>query len=1110
MAEFSETEIKLIDNYIKDGNLRTSLGLIRESMEKLWREDTPRIVRNFTDHGNNHCKRLVDYVDKLLEANSGRKLAEYEMFLLLAGIYLHDIGMQCDVVKFPQIKEQAVKLKAEFETQITELTVITEVEFETDFTAEFAGDYSIQEQNLIRNNHQYLSAAWISYAFRTGDTLLGPALKTVPYKLILDLMDVCKFHSKLPITKCGDNFTLFPEFRKKLVAVLLRFSDELDIDSNRVLFEVIKNFSFDPHNSLYWWLHNLTTVSFSDKNHILLKVALNPEDIKNYSSQIQQEYIESFKSKNQVLLDHLSRDGIIIVIDSNSKVEEYEFSERLPVEIKAILDNMQKNEDPLESLVNEVKMWLRIIKYEVTESSRFDDKTVNFKAVNPFKQNLLVRCIGGEISEKDVNNLDMVLDRKTPQGWLVSDRRVSQNARLRASKDDSLEVFTLNEFLRQKVWGQYFDTLKSLVEKEQIPKLYVDIGCYKERLEGGTPKKEEYSSLDDYIDEWLAERGKTHISLLGEFGTGKTWFSKHYAYLQLNRYLKDPAKQRLPLLITLRDFVKATTVQQLINDALLEQYKLPFVGSAFDAFKEMNRQGKLLLILDGFDEMARQVDYQTVVDNFWELAKLVEENSKIILTSRNEYFRWAEESEKIFAGKEFGRRTLVLAPPKFEVLYLKQLNDDQIKKIINNKKGIREGTIIAEHLLNNENLAAMARKPVLIELLLASLEEVSDKGLENPAQIYLFATNKLLLRNIETGRTFTSTADKLFFLCELAWEMIRNNELKVHYSEIPERISYYFKSKIKDRHELDTWDFDLRNQTLLHRNAAGYYEFAHKSLAEYFVAFKFASELKILNPLYKKTYCEADGSYCLLPVKSRKIVDLRETFGYFPLKSFQIKATFDLLCEMITEKANKKLWKIIEFTRNKTFEDVKYLGGNAATLLLENKGSFAGANLENTVLEYAYLRKSNLLTSNVCGCDLVCADLTGSRFDEKILNAKLGENKLLVHVKSTKRFENKNFNKKDKDIAELSHDIVTRYKLGKLIMAFVDRISKNEEENTIKLNTEVSAYLFLVECNIFNILEAKEKIFKDYSIEFNIYLEEDHPFEQYFEQLKTHGIDIHL
>src|SRR5437764_7084406 len=166
--------------------------------------------------------------------------------------------------------------------------------------------------------------------------------------------------------------------------------------------------------------------------------------------------------------------------------------------------------------------------------------------------------------------------------------------------------------------------------------------------------RDRYANVEAYISGWLKERGKMHISILGDFGAGKTWFCRHFAYKQLGSYLEDPAHKRIPLLITLSNFAKAMTAQQLINDALLEQYKLPFVGSAFEVFQEMNRRGKLLLILDGFDEMARQVDYQTVVDNFWELARLVDEHSKVILTSRTEYFRWAEESEKILAGKEFG------------------------------------------------------------------------------------------------------------------------------------------------------------------------------------------------------------------------------------------------------------------------------------------------------------------------------------------------------------------------------------------------------------------------------------------------------------------------
>jgi len=166
--------------------------------------------------------------------------------------------------------------------------------------------------------------------------------------------------------------------------------------------------------------------------------------------------------------------------------------------------------------------------------------------------------------------------------------------------------------------------------------------------------------------------------------------------------------------------------------------------------------------------------------------------------------------------------------------------------------------------MGSENLAEMARKPILLELLLAALDEVSPDVLENPTQVYLYATNKLLLRNISAEKTFTSTADKLYFLCELAWEMINSNQLRIHYIEIPERIKTYFGHRIKDQHELDTWDYDLRAQTLLHRDAAGYYEFAHKSLAEYFVALKLAAQTGCLDPTFTSAYSEADGKPCEL------------------------------------------------------------------------------------------------------------------------------------------------------------------------------------------------------------------------------------------------------
>ena len=669
--------------------------------------------------------------------------------------------------------------------------------------------------------------------------------------------------------------------------------------------------------------------------------------------------------------------------------------------VDSFFDLRHKFRTPLDDLTNEVRIWLQTIRYDVVHLDQANREARDLLATlneGSIKQQVLVRCIDGEVGAADVEELLSLLDRKIPQGWLITDKRISKRARARASEDVSIRVFNLAEFLQTMIWGTYFAELTDLVDKEEIPNLYVDPACYKLEMnrEGRQIGKDERESLDAYIDEWLIERGKMHISLLGEFGAGKTWFCRHYAYRQLQRFLRDPTRERLPLLITLRMFAKAMTAQQLINDALLEQYNLPFVGSAYDVFRNMNQRGKLLLILDGFDEMARQVDYQTVVDNFWELGKLADDGSKVVLTSRTEYFRWAKESERIFRGEEYGRRTIVLEPPRFEVLYLRPFDNHQIRDVIVRRLGEEKGSSAADRILHSENLAEMARKPVLVDLLLTALDEVKADVLEDQAQVYLYATNKLLLRNITAEKTFTSTADKLYFLCELAWEMIKSNELRIHYTVIPERIRNYFGDRIKDQHELDNWDFDLRAQTLLHRDAAGYYEFAHKSLAEYFVAFKFAAELGCLDKSYAQTYCEANGQPCKIPIELKDVSTLRDTFGSMALSDMRMRAVHKLMQGMISADDVNRLWKVVEETKGKTSEEAKYVGGNAASLLLSRREQFSGRNLAKVVLSGVDFVNENLIGTQLRGATLHDTDLRGADLSESDLTGAILDEASLV------------------------------------------------------------------------------------------------------------------
>jgi hypothetical protein len=240
------------------------------------------------------------------------------------------------------------------------------------------------------------------------------------------------------------------------------------------------------------------------------------------------------------------------------------------------------------------------------------------------------------------------------------------------------------------------------------------------------------------------------------------------------------------------------------------------------------------------------------------------------------------------------------------VLYLNALSDNEIRSVIKRKLGIESGSIAAERILSTSNLKELARKPVLIELLLAALDEVDPGLIQNQTLVYLYSTNRLLLRNISEEKTFTSMRDKVMFLGELAWQLIKTNTTQIHYTDFPEHVRSIFGDRIQDDHDLDYWSHDLRTQTLLHRNAAGYFEFAHKSLAEYFVALRFGIELGAIEDLYPMTY----GVSALqggIDWQACTVGKLASSFGLYPLRSSSITAVTDFLVEMMSSKSHDNL-----------------------------------------------------------------------------------------------------------------------------------------------------------------------------------------------------------
>lgn len=683
-------------------------------------------------------------------------------------------------------------------------------------------------------------------------------------------------------------------------------------------------------------------------------------------------------------------------------------------------------------LSQQVRTWFTALKYEI-ESYNIQENTYFELIIRiPGRRGydrVLVRGVEGEAKVPDVEALQKSVEKqKTQEGWLVAHRRISPAARDEAKKpenQDKIFCYTFDELIDQDAnFDAYLDWLEAEVTRKEIDKMYVPLACTKDEFNLITQEKiavskygEKEGWIEGYIDRWLGDPSKEHISILGEFGTGKTWITLHYAWIALQKY-KTAKEQgierpRIPLVIPLRDYAKAVSIESLFSEFFFRKYEIPL--PSYSAFEQLNRMGKLLLIFDGFDEMADRVDEQKMINNFWELARVVVPGSKAILTSRTEHFPEAKSGRKLLnAELKASISALTGEPPQFEVVELEKFNDEQIRQVLS----FRTNDSVVEEIMGNPQLLDLARRPVMTELILEALPEIEAGKPIDMSRIYLYAVKEKMRRDIRAERTFTSLADKLYFLCELSWEMLSTDQMSLNYRLFPERLRRLFGYAVQEEKNLDHWHYDMMGQTMLIRNADGDYTPAHRTLLEFFVAYKFAAELGVLAPDFLELAKEQSGlnqeqsskytwsSYFQRQCNKKGVVNsiapldeflpdnfnlLVDTIGKEPLMSNRANfndqgkpAIVSLIRKMLSsdkEMVKERLLSIIKQTRNQPLNQVGSIGGNIATILTAyDKNALIGQDLHGVDFSFVSLPSADL-----SGCNLEFTNLSNALFGDNCL-----------------------------------------------------------------------------------------------------------------------------
>ncbi|MEO1560350.1 MAG: NACHT domain-containing protein, partial [Cyanobacteria bacterium J06632_19] len=407
-----------------------------------------------------------------------------------------------------------------------------------------------------------------------------------------------------------------------------------------------------------------------------------------------------------------------------------------------------------ENLAIQLQGWFKTLgyqfeKYQVWQADYFEF-IIKIQGRRRFDR-ILVRGIDGEAEIGDLLALrQSVESQKTDEGWLIAARRISRAARDEVNKDENENFFcyTLDELIDETAdFTNYINWLEAEVKKRKINELYVPLACSKEEIHPESKQKiglsrydEQDGWIDGYVDTWIDDPAKEHLSILGEFGTGKTWFSFNYAWNALLKYKEAKqrglSRPRLPLVILLRDYAKALDVENVMAGFFYSQHEISLNSSVFE---QLNRMGKLLLIFDGFDEMAARVDKQQMVNNFWELAKVVVPGAKVILTCRTEHFPEAKQGRSLLnAELRASVANLTAESPQFEVLELEKFSDEQIRQVFSHVAN----TSTVDKVMHNPQLLDLARRPVMSDLILEALPDIEAGKPVDMSRVYLYAVRR--------------------------------------------------------------------------------------------------------------------------------------------------------------------------------------------------------------------------------------------------------------------------------------------------------------------------------------------------------------------------------
>jgi hypothetical protein len=357
------------------------------------------------------------------------------------------------------------------------------------------------------------------------------------------------------------------------------------------------------------------------------------------------------------------------------------------------------------------------------------------------------------------------------------------------------------------------------------------------------------------VTEWIDGNDRTPVAITGTYGSGKSSFAKVLVSHLATQCLSDPTKRK-PILIELGDFNSHNKIEGILGAKITKDFRCPNFN--YLTFEDLNRKGRLVIVLDGFDEMKHAMQIDDFFRQMRTINSLVDGKAKVVLLGRPNAFTSNDEEVFVLRGmkRQIDGRKFISIPDatKYRHLRIAPFTPSQTEEFVEKYLAAKNAT--ASHALSDAEIAARTQevkrlvgadpelfgKPVHLRIItdLARVPEYDLGSFSSKAsrwQLYADFFDSLLERELERdGRDRIRKEDRLKFLERLAQWLWRSRDgvTSFRVEEVPDILTQDIATQAHGTQ--GSLLKDLLMGPIIERKADDVFFFSHRSFAEYLVA----------------------------------------------------------------------------------------------------------------------------------------------------------------------------------------------------------------------------------------------------------------------------------